>query len=155
MPHSIISCIKRRPTLALPSADRLPEERDPKPTTRTLRRPAAVPSSAPPRRLYSNGSANKCDHDQNHLLADDGLAPTRPAGRAQFQSRAAGGGGKATGASSLSYVTGRFVKGALSLPRKTYEKETFDFRASLPMTSPKALLRRRDSNRARVPQGLL
>ena len=68
---------------------------------------------------------------------------------------AAGDGRKATGASSLSYVTGRFVEGALSLPRKTYEKETFDFRASLPVTSPKSLLRCRDSNCPRVPQGLL
>ena len=47
----------------------------------------------------------------------------------------------AAGASSLSYVTGRLVDDALCLPRKTYKKETFaaiDFRASLPVTSPKS-----------------
>jgi hypothetical protein len=59
----------------------------------------------------------------------------------------------AAGASSLSDVAGRLVDDALCLPRKTYEKETFaaiDFRASLPVTSPKSLLCFGDSNRPRI-----
>ena len=40
------------------------------------------------------------------------------------------------------------VEGALAFP--TYEKETFDFRASLPLTSRKTLFRCSDSTRPRV-----
>lgn len=64
----------------------------------------------------------------------------------------------AAGASSLSYVTGRLVDDALCLPRKTYEKETFaaiDFRASLPVTSPKSPPCFCDSNRPGVPPSLI
>jgi hypothetical protein len=58
---------------------------------------------------------------------------------------------------SLSYGTGRFVECPLFLPKRTCGMETFatvDFRERLPMTSPKSLLRRRDSNRRRAPPNL-
>ena len=45
--------------------------------------------------------------------------------------------------------------GAIGKGVPTYEQETFEFRASLPMTLRKTLLRCRDSTRLRVPRGPL
>ena len=84
--------------------------------------------------------------------------PPRPAFRASkrrswpFESLQTDAGGPAL-SPSLNLVTGRFVEYATLLPRQTYPKETLaaiDFRKRLRMTSPKSLLRSRDSNSRRM-----
>ena len=73
----------------------------------------------------------------------------------------------ATGTSSLRHTAGRLLEDARRLPSRTCEEAPFAVRAttceeapfavraSLPLTSPKSLFRSGDSNRPRVPGGVL
>ena len=71
--------------------------------------------------------------------------------------RPVGGRPAARGALLLGCATWRFVEDALGSPRKTSEETPFaaNFQASLPMTSPRSLLRWGHSNHPCVPPVLL